>query len=107
MNNYSDQTLGEIVIKQHKAAVVFEKYNLDFCCKGKRSLSVACAEKGIPVANIVDELIAQAMVAEDKTPFQEMTATALIDHILSHHHFYVKQYGPAIKEHIDRVAGKH
>jgi regulator of cell morphogenesis and NO signaling len=107
MDNYSGRTLGEIVIEQHKAAAVFEKHNLDFCCKGKRSLAVACAEKGIPVENIVDELIAQAMGNEVKTPFEEMSATALISHILSNHHFYVQQYGPAIKEHLDRVAGKH
>ncbi len=107
MNNYSERTLGEIVIQQHKAATVFERYNLDFCCKGKRSLAAACTEKGIPVENIVDELIAQAMDTERETPFEEMKATELIGHILQHHHFYVKQYGPSIKEHLDRVAAKH
>ena len=36
-----------------------------------------------------------------------MKATEPINNTLRHHHFYVKQYGPAIKEHLDRVAGKH
>ncbi|HWB27539.1 MAG TPA: iron-sulfur cluster repair di-iron protein [Chitinophagaceae bacterium] len=107
MNNYSDQTLGEIVIQQHKAAALFEKYNLDFCCKGKRSLAAACGEKGIAVDIIADELASLAIGTEKETSFEEMTAAALISHILRQHHHYVKQFGPTIKEHLDRVAGKH
>lgn len=107
MNNYSEQTLGQIVTKQHKAAFVFEKYNLDFCCKGKRSLVSACSEKGILLEDILNELNAQEEDNVEKTTFEKMSATELIKHILRHHHFYVKEYGPAIKEHLDKVAFKH
>ena len=107
MNNYSEQTLGQIVTQQHKAAFVFEKYNLDFCCKGKRSLIAACSEKGIPLENIIHELNAQAGDNVEKTPFEKMSATELIDHILKYHHFYVKEYGSTIKDHLDKVAFKH
>lgn len=107
MNNYSEQTLGQIVTQQHKAAFIFEKYNLDFCCKGKRSLEAACSEKGIPVENIIDELNAQSEGNAENTSFQKMSATELIAYILEYHHFYVKEYGPTIKEHLDKVAFKH
>ncbi|KAA9038148.1 iron-sulfur cluster repair di-iron protein [Ginsengibacter hankyongi] len=107
MNNYSEQTLGQIVTQQHKAAFIFEKYNLDFCCKGKRSLVAACSEKGIPVENIIDELNTQAVGNTENMPFQKMSATELIAYILEYHHFYVKEYGPTIKQHLDKVAFKH
>ncbi|MGH2553251.1 MAG: DUF542 domain-containing protein, partial [Chitinophagaceae bacterium] len=30
------KSLAQIVNHDHRAASVFEKYQLDFCCKGKR-----------------------------------------------------------------------
>ena len=44
MNNFINQTLGEIVAKQNNAVPVLEKYNLDYCCRGKRTLQKACEE---------------------------------------------------------------
>ena len=107
MNNYSEQTLAQIVSQQHKAAIVFEKYNLDFCCRGKRNLALACNEKGISLENILNELTAQTEDNIEKSGFDKMSASELISHILKHHHFYIKEYGPTIKEHLDKVAIKH
>lgn len=42
MLTYKDHTLAAIVSDRHQAAAVFEKYHLDFCCKGKRTLQQAC-----------------------------------------------------------------
>ena len=108
MNNYSDQTLGEIVIQQHKAAVVFEKYNLDFCCKGKRTLADACTEKGLSVKTISEELESSIPALQsNKMPFTAMNAEQLISIILIHHHFYVKQSMPTILGHLEKVVAKH
>ena len=107
MSNYSEQTLGQIVTQQHKAAFIFEKYNLDFCCKGKRNLVVACTEKGLPVEDIIQELNEQGNSDIGNTPFEKMSATELIAYILEYHHFYVKEYGETIKQHLDKVAFKH
>jgi len=107
MNNYSEQTLGQIVTQQHKAAFVFEKYKLDFCCKGQRNLVSACTEKGIPLEDILNELNVQTNDDVAKTTFEKMSATELIQHILRYHHFYVKEYGSIIKDHLDKVASKH
>lgn len=51
----SNQSLGQIVTEQYYAARVFEKYGLDFCCKGKRTLSSACAEQGLEVDSILND----------------------------------------------------
>ena len=50
------KSLAQIVTRNHRAASVFEKYHLDFCCKGKRTLQQACAETGLNVEEIVTEL---------------------------------------------------
>lgn len=107
MNNFVNKTLGEIVAKQSKAVPVFEKYNLDYCCQGKRTLQKACEENNIDVATVSDEL--KNMPAEQaiQMPFDEMTAEQLISHILIHHHYYIKQIVPQIQQHLFKLQQKH
>ena len=108
MLNIAQQTLANIVTNTHFAVPVLEKYHLDFCCKGKRTLADACAERGLPVESIAQELeISSTVVQNNKMPFSEMTTEQLISYILIHHHFYVKQTMPTILGHLEKVAIKH
>ncbi len=108
MLNIAQQTLANIVTNNHFAVPVLEKYHLDFCCKGKRTLADACAERGLPVESIAQELeISSTVVQNNKMPFSEMTTEQLISYILIHHHFYVKQTMPTILGHLEKVAIKH
>jgi regulator of cell morphogenesis and NO signaling len=108
MTNLAQQTLASIVTNNHFTVPVMEKYNLDFCCKGKRTLADACIEKGLPLETISEELEkSSAALQTNKMPFTEMTAEQLISYILIHHHFYVKQSMPTIIGHLEKVATKH
>ena len=108
MTNLAEQTLATIVTNNHFTVPVLEKYNLDFCCKGKRTLTDACMEKGLSVEKISEELEnSLATLQNNKMPFTEMTAEQLISYILIHHHFYVKQSMPTILGHLEKVAAKH
>jgi regulator of cell morphogenesis and NO signaling len=108
MTNLAQQTLAGIVLNDHRTATVLEKYQLDFCCKGKRTLEEACVEKGLSAAEITAEL-----QSSDKagsccvTPFTNMTAAQLISYIVTQHHSYVKQSMPLMYSHLERVAAKH
>ena len=108
MTNLAEQTLAMIVTNNHFTVPVLEKYNLDFCCKGKRTLNDACFEKGLSVEKISEELEnSLTALQNNKMPFTEMTAEQLINYILIHHHFYVKQSMPTIIGHLEKVAAKH
>jgi regulator of cell morphogenesis and NO signaling len=108
MINLTEQTLASLVSSNHQSAAVLEKYQLDFCCKGKRTLADACKEKGLNLPKITTELeFLLNGPSEKHLPFEEMTAEQLIGHILIHHHFYVKQALPRIRQHIEKVAYKH
>ena len=108
MTNITEQTLASIVTQHHQTVPVLEKYNLDFCCKGKRTLAQACSEKGLSIEEVMKELEASAGAEKKGTmPFSEMTAEQLIGYILVHHHFYLKQTMPTIAEHLIKVAAKH
>jgi len=108
MENISAQTLASIVTKSSSSVPVFEKYSLDFCCNGKRTLAEACNAKGLAVNVIVAELeeIMQPRTT-NQLPFEEMSAEQMISYILIHHHFYVKQSMPQIIFHVEKVANKH
>ena len=107
MTNIAEQTLATIVTNNHFTVPVLEKYDLDFCCKGKRTLADACTEKGISIEAISEELEKSSEIPTTKMPFTEMTAEQLISYILIHHHFYVKQSMPTIIGHLEKVAAKH
>ncbi|MBL0359173.1 MAG: iron-sulfur cluster repair di-iron protein [Chitinophagaceae bacterium] len=106
MTNIAEQTLASIVTAHHQTVPVLEKYNLDFCCKGKRTLTQACTEKGLSVEEVLKEL--ESTTESNATvQFAELNAEQLIQHILLRHHFYVKQSMPTIQEHLTKVANKH
>lgn len=108
MTKIAEQTLASIVTEHHEMVPVLEKYHLDFCCKGKRTLSQACFEKGLSAEQITKELQASVHSKNEMNiSFAEMNAEQLIRHILLHHHFYVRQAMPAIEEHLTKVAAKH
>lgn len=109
MLKYKDHTLAAIVSDRHQAAAVFEKYHLDFCCKGKRTLQEACSEKNIPVEPILEELqqVFEPGFAVEDQLLSTMSVSELTDYIVLKHHVFVKHAMPVIYQHLYRVATKH
>ncbi len=109
MNNISNQTLAEIVTANHQTASVFEKYHLDFCCKGKRQLSQACIEKSLPLEEVTKDLneVLLKAVHKDGALFNFITLSQLCDYIVATHHAYVRQNAPLIFFYLEKIANKH
>lgn len=107
MENIATQTLGNIVAGNFKAASVFEKYQLDFCCGGKHTLAKACTDKNISLQAITEELNSIEKDRPTTMPFNQMSPSELIGYILIHHHFYIRQSMPQILQHLQKVATKH
>jgi regulator of cell morphogenesis and NO signaling len=109
MNELMTKSLAQIVNSDHRAATVFEKYDLDFCCKGKRSLEQACNEKQLPVTEVATEL--KNLLAKNGTEnlldFENLALGALVDYIIQTHHAYVKKELPQIFGYLEKVASKH
>lgn len=107
MQELKTRTLGNIVSEDHRAASLMAKYQLDFCCKGKRTLESACQEQDIPVDELVEELLE---LKKDQGPsfnFDKMSSTELIQHILLKHHVFVKTESPQLLFFIEKIADKH
>ena len=107
-NPLSSLTLAQIVNSNHKSASVFEKYHLDFCCKGKRSLAQACNEHKLPLSEIITELQnIFSISANGDIDFDKMSLAQLCDYIAQTHHAYVKSEMPQIYAYLHKVATKH
>jgi regulator of cell morphogenesis and NO signaling len=107
MNQLLDQTLATIVKDHNQASLVFEKYNLDFCCKGKRTLKSACVEKALSPEKVADELEFIITKSSNNQDFNSMSLAVLIDHIVKVHHTYAKLNLPQIYNYVERVSEKH
>lgn len=109
MRELMTKSLAQIVNNNHLAASVFEKYHLDFCCKGKRTLQQACTESELPVDEIISELEKTTQQNNDKVSinFDKLSLSQLAEYIVTTHHEYVKKEMPAIASYLQKVASKH
>jgi len=108
MNEFLTKSLAQIVNSNHRAATVFEKYHLDFCCKGKRSLEKACAEKQLKVEDVLSDLEkTNENSCSIPVNYDCFSLTVLADHIVAIHHNFVKKESPAILGYLQKVAFKH
>ena len=107
MNELASQTLAQIVTGNHRTASVFEKYHLDFCCKGKRSLEKACADQNISVDELLAELESAAHTNQSNFPFDKLSLSQLAEYIVANHHAYVKKESPQLLAYAEKVTFKH
>ncbi len=104
----SDETLGQIAAKDLRKAEVFKKYGLDFCCGGKKTVKEACAEKGLDVTKVEQELQQADKVPSSRPiPYNEWALDFLADYILNTHHSYVKKTLPDLVGYAAKVASVH
>lgn len=109
MDISAHSTIGSVVSRYYQTASVFESFHLDFCCGGKRTIEEACAKKQLdtmPVLAALAKVIDQPL-QNGQMPFHEMSAQELISYILTNHHYYIKEQGPVILGHLEKVAMKH
>lgn len=99
-------TVGEIVARNFRAAAVFERFGIDFCCGGRRSIADACQQARVDPGLVVAELDALSREAPEDDVTQ-WSIDEIVDHIVSHHHAYVRSAWPAISQHLAKLVRVH
>ena len=109
LSGQGDETLGEIAAKDLRKAEVFKKYGLDFCCGGKKTVKEACAEKGLDVTKVEQELqkADQDITQSRPLPYNEWGLDFLADYISNMHHSYVRKIITDLKTYGAKVASVH
>ena len=98
-------TVADIVLAKPAAARVFERHEIDYCCHGQRPLEQACSEAGVDLDAVQAELDALA-VAPLTGPVADEVG-ALIGHIVSVHHTYLRRELPLLGELMVKVIAAH
>lgn len=111
LSGENEETLGEIAVKDLRKVEIFKKYGLDFCCGGKKTVKEACAEKGIDVTKVEQELQQAESIAPISTykplPYDDWSLDFLADYIVNTHHSYVKKTSPDLSAYSTKVAKVH
>ncbi len=105
----TEQTVREIALGNPATIRIFETLGIDYCCGGRRSLAEACASANVPVAKALELLSALGSEAKpvDEVDWSAASFEALIDHIVGHHHTYIRQEAPRLNQLAHKVVSKH
>ena len=100
-------TIGDIVANDFRAAEVFERFGIDFCCGGGRSIDDACRSVAADPADVWRALEALPPAAGDDNDAAHLPLERLVDHIVSIHHHYVRQAMPTIARYLAKLVEVH
>ena len=88
--------IGEIARYNPNSMAVFQKYGIDFYCKGKQLLGEACAACGCSESDVLSELENISSNLDPNQNFNDWSIDALIEYIIANHHQYVNKTVPEI-----------
>jgi len=101
------ETVGDIVAADFRTAAVFERFGIDFCCGGRRSLADACRTASADpeaVIRALGELASQKSADDDAALW---SVDRLIDRIVTTHHAYVRSAVPTIGRYLRKLVEVH
>lgn len=105
---FSGSTLGAIVAEDYRAATVLERFGLDFCCGGKRTLEEACEHRTVEVNAVLAALSELGAASSTRdVPDETWAADELTRYIVRRHHTYVREQLPVIDAHLAKLVHVH
>ena len=90
-----------------KAAHIFKKHGIDFCCGGGISVERACAKKEVDFSVLIEELAAIDEVTSNAYNYDNWDLSFLVDHIINVHHTYVEENIPLLIQYAKKVVKVH
>jgi len=108
MTTTNPTTIGEIVANDFRTAAIFSKYNIDFCCKGHRTLEEVCKKRNIEEYLLVEELDrAKNNSANQTFDYKSWPLDLLTDYIEKTHHRYVEEKTPVLRRFLNKLCSVH
>jgi regulator of cell morphogenesis and NO signaling len=106
MQLQATQTVRELVTANPAAARVFEKFGIDYCCGGNKSLTEACL-----AAKVRAEDVAAALEKPepkcDERDWRKASLAELADYIVSKHHGFTREEIQRLEPLISKVVSAH
>jgi len=108
MKTSEKKTIGSYVTENYRTAAIFNKYDIDFCCRGNRSIDEVCAQQTIDKDKLTTELaeILTEKVLDENDP-GNWPLDLLTDYVEKKHHRYVEKAIPELLAYLDKVKAAH
>jgi regulator of cell morphogenesis and NO signaling len=106
---YALQTpVGQLVAEIPERARVFEEFDIDYCCGGKRTLGEACSRRGIDPEIVLKKLdLVDAGIHASQVDWRTKPLPELCDHIVATHHQYLRRELPRLQTLLAKIARVH
>jgi regulator of cell morphogenesis and NO signaling len=104
------KTVRELAVEIPEATRIFEKFGIDYCCGGNKSLEEACSGANLAVDEVLDSLELAEQTARAKQSdrnWQVEPLADLIGHINNTHHKYTREEIARLGPLLDKVVSVH
>ena len=104
------KTVREVAVEFPEATRIFERFGIDYCCGGSKSLEEACAASNLSVDQVLDSLELAEETARTKLKdrnWQTEPLADLVAHITSTHHKYTREEIARLRPLLDKVCSVH
>ena len=105
--NIKTDFIGEIVAEDFRTAAIFKKNGIDFCCKGGRTIEVACENKMLDANSIYAEIENLPQDNGGSIDFKSWPLDLLADYVEKTHHRYVYEKTPILQAFLDKLCKVH
>lgn len=103
-----NSSVGNWVAVHPQTSRVFEALQIEYCCRGGKSLEQACWDRGLDPKQVAQQLEQAITEDEDSTEnWLDASLTELCDHIEQTHHAYLKDELPRLTEMVAKVVDAH
>ena len=99
------QTLAKIIDRNYRAALIFDKFSLDYC-NADIKLENACKEQKVVLSLVLGELRRLLGESADQQ-LNSCPLPLLIEHICDKHHAYVHENAAVINAYLNRLVRFH
>lgn len=102
------RTVGQLVAERPSRSRIFERWGIDYCCRGKRPLDVSCTELALDVDAVLRDLGDEEVeTGYEETDWTSASLSSLIDNIVTTHHAYLQEALPRITMLTQKVLNAH
>ncbi|MGB0851004.1 MAG: iron-sulfur cluster repair di-iron protein [Bacteroidia bacterium] len=100
--------VGQVVAQDYRTATVFKTHQIDFCCRGNRTIDGVCKQNNLETDKFIDELnLCIQNSANHSANFHLWDIDLLTDYIEKNHHRYVEKRIPELKTYLNKIARVH
>ncbi|WP_264536916.1 iron-sulfur cluster repair di-iron protein [Flavobacterium sp. N1736] len=108
MEKLKNKTVGSFVAQDFRTAAVFTKYQIDFCCKGNRTITEVCDKQDIDPDVLIQNVYDVLQSENDNTiDFNSWPLDLMVDYIEKTHHRYVEEKSPILVQFLDKLCKVH